>query len=83
MKEDIDKDVGSLPRRYQAYLLRLWRVQQGPGFVWRVSLESPHTGERQSFVSLDALFAFLREKAESAERDSATAPRNDDATALT
>ncbi len=44
---------------YQAYLVRLWRVRSGGGWVWRVTLESPHTGERQVFADLPALFAHL------------------------
>jgi hypothetical protein len=28
--------------------------------IWRVSLESPLTGERKGFASLDALVVFLR-----------------------
>jgi hypothetical protein len=30
--------------------------------VWRASLESPHTGERQGFSSLAKLVAFLEEQ---------------------
>jgi hypothetical protein len=48
-------------RDYFSYLLRLWRVGKEEA-VWRASLESPHTGERIGFASLDALFAFLREQ---------------------
>ena len=47
---------------YQAYMLRMWRVDTGRGHVWRASLESPHTGERQGFANLQLLFAFLVEK---------------------
>ena len=50
---------------YHAYLLRLWRVKYQGQIQWRASLESPHTGERQSFASLDQLFAFLSERCES------------------
>ncbi len=46
--------------RYLAYMVRLWQVGSEDGPAWRVALESPHTGERQVFVSLEALFAFLR-----------------------
>jgi hypothetical protein len=49
---------------YHAYLLRLWRVQYQGQTQWRASLESPHTGERQSFASLEQLFAFLSERCE-------------------
>jgi hypothetical protein len=50
------------PRRYLAYMLRLWQVDGEGGPTWRASLESPHTGERHGFASLEALCAFLREK---------------------
>ena len=45
--------------RYLSYLLRLWQVRTEGQLVWRASLESPHTGERTGFLSLEALFAFL------------------------
>jgi len=48
--------------RYLAYLLRLWQVGSEGEPAWRASLESPHTGERYGFSSLEALFAFLREQ---------------------
>jgi hypothetical protein len=47
---------------YRAYMLRLWRVEGGDRPMWRASVESPHTGERQAFADLKALFAFLEEK---------------------
>jgi hypothetical protein len=47
---------------YLAYMLRMWRVEAEDGPAWRASLESPHTGERVGFGSLEALFAFLVEK---------------------
>ena len=46
--------------RYLAFMLRLWEVGDQDGSTWRVSLESPHTGERQVFASLEALMAFLQ-----------------------
>ena len=49
---------------YLAYMLRMWRVDDGGKPVWRASVESPHTGERQGFASLEPLFAFLTEKTE-------------------
>jgi hypothetical protein len=49
---------------YLTYLLRLWQVNDQGKPVWRASLESPHTGERVGFGSLEALFAFLVEKTE-------------------
>jgi len=47
---------------YLAYMLRLWRVNDGGNSVWRASVESPHTGERHGFANLELLFAFLEEK---------------------
>jgi hypothetical protein len=55
---------------YHAYLLRLWRAQSQGQTQWRASLESPHTGERQSFASLEHCLAYLREQFnESAENE--------------
>jgi hypothetical protein len=47
------------PHRYLAYMLRLWQASSKE-MVWRASLESPHTGERHGFASLDDLISFLR-----------------------
>ena len=46
---------------YLAYMLRLWQDQSEADNVWRASLESPHTGERRGFASLESLFEFLRQ----------------------
>ncbi len=46
-------------RSYISYLLRLQRVRSQGQWVWRASLESPATGQRQRFVDLTSLFAFL------------------------
>ena len=46
---------------YHAYLLRFWRTEYKGQWQWRASLESPHTGERQSFTSLEQCFTFLRD----------------------
>ncbi len=49
--------------RYLAYMLRLWQAgSDDDPDGWRVSLESPHTAERQGFTNLAQLFAFLEEK---------------------
>ena len=48
-----------MEQRYLAYMLRLWRVGSGESAVWRASLESPHTGERRAFASLQVLLSFL------------------------
>ena len=49
-------------RHYISYLLRLWQAEQGGELIWRASLESPHSGAHRSFVSLDRLWAFLKEE---------------------
>ena len=59
--------VGHMRReqhRYLSYLLRLWQIKSEGELVWRASLESPHTGERQGFAGLEALFAFLQRQAD-------------------
>jgi hypothetical protein len=50
------------PKGYQTYLLRLWYAQVQGKKQWRASIESPHTGERQLFASLEQLFAFVGER---------------------
>jgi hypothetical protein len=52
---------------YQAYMLRIWRTTYQGQWQWHASLESPHTGERVSFTSLEQLFAFLKERCEGKE----------------
>jgi hypothetical protein len=47
------------PRRYLAYLLRLWQASSGGELVWRASLESPRTDERRGFACLAELIAYL------------------------
>ena len=52
--------MASEPRRYLAYLLRVWCVTGEDGApVWRALLEDVQTGERQGFGSLELLLAFL------------------------
>jgi hypothetical protein len=50
--------------RYQVFLLRLWRAQCQGQWQWRASLESPGSGERRSFASLEQLNAYLGEQCE-------------------
>jgi hypothetical protein len=60
------------PNGYQTYILRLWRPRwqgewQGAaalGGQWRASIESPRTGERHVFASLQQLFAYMSELCE-------------------
>jgi len=56
------------PGRYLAYMLRLWQGSNDKGLTWRASLESPHTGERRCFPSLEALVTFLEEYTRGCER---------------
>ena len=50
----------SEPRRYLAYLLRLWHVTGPDGAPgWRASVEDVHTGACQGFGSLEQMLAFL------------------------
>jgi len=44
---------------YFSYLLRVWRVLRDDELIWMASLEDPRTGRRQSFTSLEDLYAFL------------------------
>ncbi len=47
------------PRRYYAYLLRLWLGDSPNQPAWRASLEEVHSHEITGFSSLAALFEFL------------------------
>ncbi len=49
-------------RGYLSYLLRLWQTSDGENEIWRASLESPGTGERQSFADVQTLFEFLQQE---------------------
>jgi hypothetical protein len=62
------------PRRYRAYLLRLWQTNGEDGqAVWRASLEDARSGERHGFADLAHLYAFLEEQtANWAKRDQHT-----------
>ena len=55
-------------RDYQAYLLRLWRVNTSRGAVWHASLEDSRTGERRGFANLDSLLKFLEEQTKNADQ---------------
>jgi hypothetical protein len=48
------------PRRYRAYILRLWLAEGDDGQpVWRAALEDARTNERHGFADLARLCAFL------------------------
>jgi hypothetical protein len=54
---------------YVSYMLRMWRDSgdEGAGSteegLWRASLQSPHSGRRVAFASMEELFCFLRRQA--------------------
>jgi hypothetical protein len=54
---------------YQAYLLRLWRVEATGHVTWRASLQSVDTGKQRGFEDLEALIGFLRQIAEETGED--------------
>ena len=43
-------------------MLRLWQTSDDGEQVWRASLESPGTGERQGFASVEDLIGFLQDQ---------------------
>ena len=61
---------------YQVYLLRLWRARCRGQWECRATIESPGTGERQSFANLDQLCAYLGEQCERQAPDPTTTPGN-------
>jgi hypothetical protein len=62
---------------YLSFLLRLWRVNERGLPHWRASLQSPQTGERVSFATLDALVAFLQEQTGVTDAQRGTGPGED------
>jgi len=54
----------SKERRYFSYMLRLWETSDGERQMWRASLESPGSGERRGFASLQSLIDFLEAQTE-------------------
>ena len=64
----ITEDSGE-HRDYISYLLRMWQDSGDEGLsrskeaAWRATLQSPSTGERVGFASLDDLFDFLKGQA--------------------
>jgi hypothetical protein len=51
------------PRRYRAYILRLWLAEGDDGRpVWRAALEDARSGERHGFAILAQLCVFLEEQ---------------------
>lgn len=68
---------------YLAYQLRLWQARDGGAIVWRASLKSAQTRERENFASLDDLFDFLRQQTgASSGSDRGTSLNTDDSPPL-
>lgn len=42
-----------------SFILRLWRVEHSEEASWLASLETPETGKRIGFASLEQMFAYL------------------------
>jgi hypothetical protein len=59
-------------RKYLSYLLRLWTVEEEGEYVWRASLEVPHSGERYGFATLESLLTFLIEQTQTRGEDGST-----------
>jgi hypothetical protein len=57
----LKKDMTTTP--YRSYLLRLWLEPNNPP-EWRAMLESPSSGERHGFASLESLFGFIEQETE-------------------
>lgn len=51
------------PCRYISYLLRMWETRNGERSIWRASLETPGSGQRLGFASLESLMEFLEAQA--------------------
>jgi hypothetical protein len=60
--------VSGTGQRTISYLLRLWPTRTRQELIWRASLESARTGERQGFADLTELFAFLEEEVSHADQ---------------
>jgi hypothetical protein len=67
--------------QYHSYLLRLWKISAGDAPIWRASLESPITGQRQGFVCLRDLIAYLTEQCDDELPAPATPPMDVDSLA--
>jgi hypothetical protein len=61
---ELRASMADTQRRYRAFLLRLWQERSGGQWVWRASLEDPHSNVRQGFADLERLSAYLEELTE-------------------
>jgi hypothetical protein len=56
---------------YRSYLLRLWLEPNNPP-EWRAMLESPVSGARHGFATLEALFEFIQQETGRLEQEAGT-----------
>jgi hypothetical protein len=65
---EVRRDTGE-QKDYVSYLLRMWRdssngeTASAKEALWRASLQSPRSGKRVWFASLEELFCFLQRQA--------------------
>ena len=65
------------PRRYRAYLLRLWLAEGEDGQpVWRAALEDARTNERHGFADLARLCTFLEQQTDDWARHDTRPPED-------
>lgn len=57
------------PKKYHAFLLRLWQIENEDENIWRVSLEDSRTGEKHGFASLEAAWQYLKEILKNEQRN--------------
>ena len=50
--------------RYRTFLLRFWQERSAGQWVWRATLEEPHSHVRKAFADLERLYTYLREQIE-------------------
>lgn len=48
--------------RYHAFLLRLWQERREGKWVWRASLEDPHSHLNKGFPNLAQLFTYIKQQ---------------------
>lgn len=61
--------MGERRSGYKAFLLRLWRVDNGGQPVWRIMLQEAGTQEQHVFSGISALQKFLADLIKERERD--------------
>jgi len=65
--------MASTSRRYQSYLIRLWRSESDDTPTWHASTEDTMTGERRNFAGINQLFYFLEQQTSQPQAGDATA----------